>query len=113
MELQEEERGQVTLLSLSGQLDLFNAKNLRQRIQTLLEAGKKKIIIDFANVSYIDSSGVGAMLHVYSQARGGAFDTRFVNLQRPVAHVIELTKLTDYFPLAESVEEAEAELTGS
>ena len=110
MEMKQEERGSVTLLSLSGQLDLFSAKSLRQKVQELREAGKKRIIIDFKHVSYIDSSGVGALLHVYSQARGGAFETRFVNLQSPVAHVIELTKLTDYFPLSDSVERAEEEL---
>lgn len=113
MELNQEERGAVILLSLAGQLDLFSAKSLRQKIQELLEEGKRRIIIDFREVSYIDSSGVGALLHVYSQARAGAFETRFVNLQRPVAHVIELTKLTDYFPISESVETAEKELAKS
>jgi anti-sigma B factor antagonist len=110
MELKEEEREGVTLLRLSGHLDLFTAKTLRQKVQELLQGGRRRIILDFVEVSYIDSSGVGALLHVYSQARHGAFEIRFVNLQRPVAHVIALTKLTDYFPLSESVEEAEAEL---
>lgn len=110
MELEEERRGPITVIRLSGRLDLFHAKSLQQKVQELLEADRQKVIIDFADVDYIDSSGVGALLHVYSSARSGAFEIRFANLQRPVAHVIELTKLTDYFPLSENVESAEAEL---
>ncbi len=110
MNIAEEARGPLTVLRLSGQLDLFHAKALRQKVQELVESGRRKIIIDFGGVSYMDSSGVGALLHVYSSARAGKFETRFVNFQKPVAHVIELTKLTDYFPLSESVKTAEEEL---
>lgn len=110
MDVTEEKRGPITLLRLSGQLDLFTAKSLRQKIQELVDAKRRKVIIDFGGVNYIDSSGVGALLHVYSSARAGAVEVRFVNLQKPVAHVIKLTKLTDYFPLSESVESAEADL---
>ncbi|MFP4425891.1 MAG: STAS domain-containing protein [Spirochaetaceae bacterium] len=110
MDITEEARGAVTVLHLSGKLDLFNAKNLRQKVQELLESGWRKIIIDFGGVSYMDSSGVGALLHVYASARAENFETRFVNFQKPVARVIELTKLTDYFPLSDSVESAAEEL---
>ncbi|MFW6215122.1 MAG: STAS domain-containing protein [Alkalispirochaetaceae bacterium] len=103
----------VTVLSVSGQLDLFSAKDLRQATEELRETGVNRLVIDFSSVTYIDSSGVGALLNIYSLARTGELKIRFANIHGPVAHVIELTKLKDYFPISENLESAFAELGAS
>ena len=110
MDISKEKRGSVTILRPTGQLDLFSAKELRNEVQELVRQGITKLIVDFESISYLDSSGVGALLHIYSTAKSGAFALRFANVGGPVAHVIELTKLTDYFPIAETVETAQQEL---
>lgn len=110
MTIVERELTGVTVLALSGQLDLFNAKELREAAEKLQAAGVERLVIDFAEVSYIDSSGVGALLYLYSLARGGSLELRYVNVTGPVAHVIELTKLQHYFPITTDLETALSEL---
>ena len=62
MNVKRNDRGSVTVVHLDGQLDLFTAKDLRQVIATLMEEGRRKLILDFEEMTYLDSSGVGVLL---------------------------------------------------
>lgn len=91
-------------------MDLYSSARLKEKVQELWEAGSRRFIIDCAELTYLDSSGVGVLLYVYTgtQKRNGA--VWYCGISGPVARVIELTKLNGFLPIAESLERAVEEL---
>ena len=60
MKIAEERVGDVTILRLSGRFELEEGDLIfRDRVNTLVAAGRVKIVLDFKNVSRIDSAGIG------------------------------------------------------
>jgi anti-sigma B factor antagonist len=52
---------QTVVVSVTGDLDLWNAPALEQRLRQCVEAGKSRIIVDLTRASFLDSSGLGAL----------------------------------------------------
>lgn len=96
-----------TILGLKEErLDAHNSGELRDRILKLLENGETQLVIDLAEVRFIDSSGLGALLSGYKNAtlRSGSFV--LVGLQPRVQSMFELTRLHRVFEIYPSVEAA-------
>lgn len=96
-----------TILGLKEErLDAHNSGELRDRILKLLENGDTQLIIDLAEVRFIDSSGLGALLSGYKNAtlRSGSFV--LTGLQPRVQSMFELTRLHRVFEIYPSVEAA-------
>lgn len=72
----------------------------------MIEKNIKTIVINLEGVDYIDSSGIGALIYISSTVKKKALKLALSNVHGSVKKVIELTKLTGYFPIANSVEEA-------
>ena len=103
-----EERG-VVILGLSGRLVMGEeVKLLREHIRSLLAEHKKMILLNMAEVAYVDSSGIGTLVEavVLTTTEGGRL--KLVNLQRMVYSALALHKLTPAFQIFNSEEEAMA-----
>ncbi len=88
----------VLVIHLSGPITLGPAtRKFRQLIQDTLEAGKKKIVLNMAEVYYIDSSGLGELVAAYTAAtrRGGKL--KLMKLTQRVQDVVQLTKVYRIF----------------
>ncbi|AEJ61734.1 anti-sigma-factor antagonist [Spirochaeta thermophila DSM 6578] len=94
------------ILSLTGELDLYQAPRIKDMLQKVFPEHPAKIVLDLDGLTYIDSSGIGALLYAYSEAKRRDIAFYLVNLHGSVKRVIELTKLLHYFPIAPSLEEA-------
>ena len=72
-------------IKVTGEIDISNADSLRNAIDLALEQPTEAVELDFAQVSYIDSTGIGVLV-------GAAHDKRFgcVNVQPPVMRVVQL-----------------------
>ena len=104
MEIQKKTEGDIVILSISGELDLYNAPELKDSFQALIEEKKYKIIIDLDRVSYIDSSGIGALISSYSNLKKFQGQLRICNIAGTVKKVFELTKLTTFFQMDDTLE---------
>lgn len=107
MNISTETREEHTVMKLQEErLDAHNSGELRDRILGLLEAGGQKLIIDLSGVSFIDSSGLGALLSGYKNAnlRSGSFV--LVGLQPRVQSMFELTRLHRVFEIFPTLEGA-------
>lgn len=62
-----------------------------------LIAEQKPIRVDLANVLEVDSTGIGAFVSVWASAKGGGGDLKFINPNKRVQDVVEITKLHDMF----------------
>ena len=109
MEIRERERNSISILDIQGEIDLYNAPDIKDMIQNLIDKQRYRVIINLEKVSYIDSSGIGALVASLSKLRkyeGG--EMKIINLLASVKKVFELTKLVSFFAIYDSEDEAVA-----
>lgn len=93
------------ILVLSGELDLYNAQNLKQLSTELIGSSSGRIIINMEKVEYIDSTGVGVILHIHSATKKKEIPFYLTNVHGTVEKVFRLTKLLGYLPIKNNIEE--------
>ena len=106
MEISQREADRVVILDIQGEIDLYNAPEIKDTMQKLIEAKKYNIIINLEQVSYIDSSGIGALISGLSNLKKYQGSLKIINVYASVKKVFELTKLTSFFEIYDSEEEA-------
>jgi anti-sigma B factor antagonist len=88
----------VTIVDLSGRITLGEgSKELRDTVKELLGGGKKKIVLNLGDVSYIDSSGIGELVSAYTSVRNQSGDLKLLNLTKKVHDLLQITKLYTVF----------------
>lgn len=106
MEISQREKDAITILDIQGEIDLYNAPEIKDIIQKLIEAQKYNVIMNLEKVSYIDSSGIGALISSLSNLKKYQGGLKIINVYASVKKVFELTKLTSFFEIYESEGEA-------
>jgi anti-sigma B factor antagonist len=88
------EVGDVTVLHLQGQITFGAAtQKLRSIIHDTLEAGKKKILLNMAEVYYIDSSGLGELVAACTSASNQGGKLKVMKLTKRVQDLVQLTRV--------------------
>ncbi|NOZ62349.1 MAG: anti-sigma factor antagonist [Calditrichaeota bacterium] len=108
MEYKVEQREKFTLVKLSGEIDVSVAPQLRSLLQDLIGGGQENILVDLADVPFIDSSGLGIFVVAFKMAKAKSGDVKFVGAKPEVLKVIQLTRLDKHFQLFETLDEAES-----
>lgn len=106
MDLKIRKNGEIYIIDVNGEMDLYNSYKLKELVMKMLEKNVKNFIINLEQVDYIDSSGIGALIYICSTMKKMNHKFAISNVHGSVKKVIELTKLMGYFPIANSVEEA-------
>lgn len=110
MEIEKKEDGDISILGVSGEIDLYNAPILKEAIQALIDEKRYKVVINLDRVSYVDSSGIGALISSFSNLKKFQGSLRICNVAGSVRKVFELTKLTYFFDMDNTEEESLATL---
>ena len=93
----------VTLVDISGQIVLGpETGQLRGMVHDLVVRGDKKIILNLAEVSYIDSSGLGELISSYTTVRNQGGQLKLLNLNKKVQDLLLITKLYTIFDVKEN-----------
>ena len=88
----------VTILDLSGRITLGEGSvQLRDAIRDLLAKGSKQILLNLADVNYIDSSGIGELVSAYTTVRNQGGELKLLNLTKKVHDLLQITKLYTVF----------------
>jgi anti-sigma B factor antagonist len=88
----------VGVLVLEGRIVLGEESNsFRQKVKNLIAAGNKEIVLDLANVSYIDSAGLGTLVAAFHSARSQGGTLKLANLGQKFNEVLQMTKLMTVF----------------
>ena len=107
LEMTEKEANGVTILVLSGRVVLGDESNqLRTRLKELLGQGKTRLVLDLANVKYIDSAGLGTLVAGYTSAQSQGASMKLANLTKKFDEQLHITKLVTVFEVHDSVEAA-------
>ena len=97
----------VAILSLSGKfLAGSDGPYLRQKVKDLMDAGIRKLIVDFSDVPYIDSTGLGFLAGARVTAQNAGSQIILSNLNPHVRRILDDVNLTQFFQIAASEAEA-------
>ena len=90
----------VIILDLNGRITLGEGSvQLRDAIRGLISKGQKNILLNLADVNYIDSSGLGELVSAFTTAKNQQADVKLLNLTKKVHDLLQLTKLYTVFDI--------------
>ena len=96
----------VAVVQVEGQLIVGNRQELKALVQAAIDAGERRILIDFSRTGYIDSSGLGALVSISKKIREAGGELRLSGLNEDLRSLFELTKLDTLFAIAETSQQA-------
>ncbi len=106
MQINERKVNETTILELSAEIDINTSPQVRKAFDQLIKEQIKRVLLNFAEVTYIDSSGLATLVEMLQRLKrfGGAL--RLCNLSEKVSGLFEITKLDRLFSIFSSEEEA-------
>ena len=100
-------RGDYTVISLTGEIDLNCSPDAREQILKQLKQ-KKNLLVDLSQVEYIDSSGVASLVEGFQVARSAGLSFALVGVSRAALQVLQLARLDKVFTLYDSLDQLDA-----
>jgi anti-sigma B factor antagonist len=90
--------GDVTVVDAAGRITLGEgASSFRDKIRDLVTGGNKKLLLNLAEISYIDSSGIGELVSSYTTVTNLGGSVKLLNLTKRVQDLLQITKLYTVF----------------
>ena len=99
MTLNEEKLGHVLVLNLAGDIDLTGAKLFRERIVQVLDRGEQALLIDFTDVTYINSTGLSVLILAAKRLGGSNGKLALTGVTDSIQRVLKITGLTSLFAI--------------
>jgi anti-sigma B factor antagonist len=88
----------VTVLDLSGKITLGDGSiTLRDAVKDAMAKGDKKILLNLADVNYIDSSGIGELVSAFTSVKNAGGELKLLQLTKKVKDLLQITKLYTVF----------------
>ena len=107
MEMREEKRGDVLILTLEGELmGGEESKVFQDRLYKSIEEGIVSVVIDMADVKWMNSSGLGILMSGLTTLRSSGGDLKLANVSERVHRPINVTKLDKVLKMYASVDQA-------
>ena len=107
MQIEERMVGDVVLLDLKGKITLGEGDELlKDKVNSLVNQGHKKIVLNLAEVPYIDSAGLGEVVRTYTTVSRQGGSLKLLNLTKRITDLLSITKLLTVFETFDSENEA-------
>ena len=107
MQIEERAVGDVTLLDLKGKMTLGEGDELlKDKINSLAMQGRRKIVLNLADVPYIDSAGLGEIVRTYTTISRQGGQLKLLNLTKRITDLLSITKLLTVFETYDSEADA-------
>jgi anti-sigma B factor antagonist len=98
MDISERESGNVTIVDLNGKLNLGDAtQRLHDKVNSLLQQGRKNIILNLGEVSSVDSGGLGELVRTLTSMQKHGGSLKVANLPKRVHDLLVMTRLVTVF----------------
>src|SRR5437764_12115147 len=98
MHIDERAVGDVTVLDLKGKITLGEGDELlKDKVNSLVNQGRRKILLNFADVPYVDSAGLGEIVRTYTTVSRQGGSLKLLNLTKRITDLIAITKLLTVF----------------
>ena len=107
MQIDERIVNDVTILDLKGKMTLGEGDELlKDKINSLMHQNRKRILLNLADVPYIDSAGLGEIVRTYTTVSRQGGQLKLVNLTKRITDLLMITKLLTVFETFESEKDA-------
>lgn len=110
MEISQRTVGGVTVVDLSGEIDLYNSAELKAVLTGIVENKQVRILLNMKRVSYMDSTAIGVLVHMLTLLKKHNGALALAETAESIEKVLRLTKLIGFFQLWASEAEALAAL---
>jgi len=110
MQVTETQEEDILILNLKGDVDLHHSPKLRELLQSKVKAKCPKLLLNFEEVGYIDSSGLATLVEYYQGSRTYSGKIYLAALSTRVKSVFDLVRLSEIFSISPSVDEAKKSL---
>lgn len=101
MTLSDKNVGDIFVIEISGEVDIYNCGELKQLFSKKIENGGRKFIINMDKLTYIDSSGIGTLIFMKTTVSKFKGEMVIINVKDSVKKIFDLTKLTTFFKIME------------
>jgi len=113
MEIAERLVGDITVLDLKGKMTLGEGDELlKDKINSMLTAGKKKLVLNLEGVPYIDSAGLGEIVRTFTTVSRQGGSLKLLNLTKRIEDLLAITKLLTVFETFDTEAEAIKSFSG-
>ena len=107
MDIQERSSGEVMILDLKGKMTLGDGDTLlKDKINSLLLQGHRKLVLNLAGVPYMDSAGLGEVVRSFTTVSRQGGSLKLLNLTKRIQDLLLITKLLTVFETFESESDA-------
>ena len=107
MKIVERQVGDVVILDLHGKILIGEGDDaLREAVTKLVDSGKTKILLNLADVPYVDSAGLGEIVRCYTTVSKKGGKLKLLNLTKKIKDLLAITKLLTVFEVYEDEQEA-------
>jgi anti-sigma B factor antagonist len=100
------QHGDLTVLSVRGEVDVYTAPRLREKLVELVAQGNYRIVVDLEGVDFLDSTGLGVLVGGLKRLRSHGGDMLLVATHQRILKVFEITGLTKVFSIHDSLDAA-------
>lgn len=99
--------GDVTIIDLQGKIMIGEGDEaLRDAVTKAIDSGKNKLVLNLAEVPYVDSAGLGELVRCYSTVNKKGGKLKLLNLTKKIQDLLAITKLLTVFETFDSEDEA-------
>jgi len=105
-EINRANKGNIDFIKIKGYLDAHTAQVLERTIEELVKDGRVKIVVNFRDLEYISSAGLGVFMVFIEEIRNGGGDIKLVELKPKVFTVFDLLGFPMLFDILQHEEEA-------
>ena len=107
MQIEERMVGDVVVFDLKGKITLGEGDELlKDKVNSLVNQGKKKIVLNLAGVPYIDSAALGEVVRTYTTVSRQGGSLKLLNLTKRITDLLSITKLLTVFETFDNESEA-------
>jgi len=107
MQIEERAVGDVVVLDLKGRVTLGDGDELlKDKVNSLVNRGFKKIVLNLAEVPYVDSAGLGEIVRTYTTVSRQGGSLKLLNLTKRISDLLSITKLLTVFETFDTESEA-------
>ncbi|MDP8943043.1 MAG: STAS domain-containing protein [Actinomycetota bacterium] len=103
---------QTHLIELGGEVDLYTAPEFKERMVEVIENGKKRVVVDLSEATFIDSTTLGVLVGGVKRLRPAGGSLALVCTDQNIQKIFEITGLDRVFPIHASREDALKEVAG-
>jgi len=87
------------VVAVRGEIDLFTAPELKQKLTDAIESGKNRIVVDLSDTTFLDSTALGVLIGAVKRLRSREGALVIVNVDQNIAKTFEITGLDQIFTI--------------